>query len=565
MPILGEDIPPAETNAKALTPRDQYGRTYQSRPALSFEQAKEYKNKPWRAGRGPYSRTLEDLKLDAETDDYYKDEYEFRLQDVFNNVADKIQIDLWFHETIGTEKYLDEPAFRKIWYEDDDGCYLIHWRITAQEKYGKFITEHRLINRTGNVIEGEHADAMKLLIRLNPVLRIRDRRMLQTPQADDPKAQNSAADPQIVTQLDTLLGTDDPTGYDITNGLLTLNTLMEKYLSNYSRPKLSVNPDSLVSRNVGDIVNRPISLETLGTLLNNLSEPGINKNKMLVSALAGALTLSMGNREIDWKERPIFIFEDIESRFHPSLLLSFWSIVETMDAQKILTTNSGDLLSAIPTKSIRRLRRDYYDTRSYKVTSRSLNRDDERRIAFHIRLNRPMTLFARCWLLVEGETEIWIISQVASILGMSLQCEGIRPVEFAQCGLSPLIKMARALGIEFHVITDGDEAGQKYSNNVRSMLDSRQAGRHLTVLPHVDIEHYLYHSGYAKVYKEATGIQGGFRKGTTADRIIEMAIRRKTKPGLALMVIEEMQKRGPEGVPQELADMLAKVSELARI
>ncbi len=56
-----------------------------------------------------------------------------------------------------------------------------------------------------------------------------------------------------------------------------------------------------------------------------------------------------------------------------------------------------------------------------------------------------------------------------------------------------------------------------------------------------------------------------YQKSTIVDRIIGMSIRRKMKPGLALMVIEEMQKRGPEGVPKELADMLAQVSELARI
>lgn len=34
-----------------------------------------------------------------------------------------------------------------------------------------------------------------------------------------------------------------------------------------------------------------------------------------------------------------------------------------------------------------------------------LSAEDGRRIAFHIRFNRASSLFARCWLLVEGETE----------------------------------------------------------------------------------------------------------------------------------------------------------------
>ena len=53
-------------------------------------------------------------------------------------------------------------------------------------------------------------------------------------------------------------------------------------------------------------------------------------------------------------------------------------------------------------------------------------------------------MFARCWLLVEGETEIWLASELAQICGYSLRAEG--------CGSSsspsaagPLIKVARTL------------------------------------------------------------------------------------------------------------------------
>ena len=60
--------------------------------------------------------------------------------------------------------------------------------------------------------------------------------------------------------------------------------------------------------------------------------------------------------------------------------------------------------------------------------------DDLRKIAFHVRINRPMSMFARCWLLVEGETEIWLLSELAQICGYSLRAEGVRIIEFAQCG-----------------------------------------------------------------------------------------------------------------------------------
>ena len=44
-------------------------------------------------------------------------------------------------------------------------------------------------------------------------------------------------------------------------------------------------------------------------------------------------------------------------------------------------------------------------------------------------------MFARCWLLVEGETEFWIMPELARVGWISRQ-EGIVCVEFAQCGVT---------------------------------------------------------------------------------------------------------------------------------
>jgi putative ATP-dependent endonuclease of OLD family len=86
-----------------------------------------------------------------------------------------------------------------------------------------------------------------------------------------------------------------------------------------------------------------------------------------------------------------------------------------------------------------------------------MNAEDSRRIAFHIRFNRASSLFARCWLLVEGET--WVINELARQCG-HFDAEGVKVIEFAQSGLKPLIKFARRMGIEWHVLVDGDEAGK---------------------------------------------------------------------------------------------------------
>lgn len=51
-----------------------------------------------------------------------------------------------------------------------------------------------------------------------------------------------------------------------------------------------------------------------------------------------------------------------------------------------------------------------------------MNAEDSRRIAFHIRFNRASSLFARCWLLVEGETETWVINEPGPPVRPPLRC-----------------------------------------------------------------------------------------------------------------------------------------------
>ncbi|HAH71358.1 MAG TPA: ATP-dependent endonuclease, partial [Succinivibrionaceae bacterium] len=69
---------------------------------------------------------------------------------------------------------------------------------------------------------------------------------------------------------------------------------------------------------------------------------------------------------------------------------------------------------------------------------------------------------------------------------------------------------------------------------------------------------------FETVFLRCAGIRGPLRKGTTSDRVIELAIRIKTKPGLAIEVIEEMRRRGAKGVPPVILDMIYKLRALSR-
>ena len=121
--------------------------------------------------------------------------------------------------------------------------------------------------------------------------------------------------------------------------------------------------------------------------------------------------------------------------------------------------------------------------------------------------------------------------------------------------------MARDFGIGWHLLTDGDEAGQKYAQGVRSVLrDDREADR-LTILPDRDIEHYLFHHGLEAVFRQEAQI---YDKHSSPSRIIERALSRRSKPGMALAVVEAVELKGANTVPRELRRMFARMVANAR-
>ncbi len=179
---------------------------------------------------------------------------------------------------------------------------------------------------------------------------------------------------------------------------------------------------------------------------------------------------------------------------------SLGGLLSQLPLQRITTTNSGELVSLVPLESICRLVRESSRVATYRIGPRGMSPEDSRRIAFHIRFNRPSALFARCWLLVEGETEIWLLNELARQCGYHFEAEGVKVIEFAQSGLRPLLKFANRMGIQWHTLTDGDDAGKKYAATVRNMADQgRDSERdRLTILPAPDMEHFLYRAGLMK-------------------------------------------------------------------
>lgn len=260
---------------------------------------------------------------------------------------------------------------------------------------------------------------------------------------------------------------------------------------------------------------------------------------------------------------PLLVVEDPEAHLHLMTLASVWGLIGHAHAQKIIGTQSETLLGAAPLHSIRRLTRAGGNMRQWRVGQGALSTDELRKLSYHLRARRGEAMFARCWLLVEGETEFWMLPELARLSGYDLTLEGVAAVEFAQCGLAPMIKLARELGIEWHVLTDGDGTGRDYAGEARRFAGAEEDWR-LTQLREPDVEHCFWHHGYAPVYQQASGQQPAPGHKASAGRVIRRAIKRYSKPYLAFEALAAVAASGSPGVPAPLRRTIETCVQLAR-
>jgi putative ATP-dependent endonuclease of OLD family len=260
---------------------------------------------------------------------------------------------------------------------------------------------------------------------------------------------------------------------------------------------------------------------------------------------------------------PLLVIEDPEAHLHLMTLASVWGLITHVRAQKIIGTQSETLLAATPLSSVRRITRTGGRMRQWHVRPGALDAGELRKLSYHVRARRGEAMYARCWLLVEGETEFWMLPELARLCGYDLNLEGIAAVEFAQCGLPPLIKLARELGIEWHVLTDGDHTGRDYAEEARRHAGSEEDWR-ITRLRERDVEHCFWRHGYAQVYMQAAGAQVPEDRRGSAGRVIGRAIKRHSKPFLAFEVLAAASREGSPGVPPPLRHTIETCVQLAR-
>ena len=498
--------------------------------------------------------------------------------DLYHFVRD----DFWFPpgDVTGREKHLhiiltfreSEPGRHRVrrfrplspcWVPCDDGFHRIFYRLEGEmaENEGVLTLRDFLDEKASPIPLDNIDDLARHLIRLTPVLRLRDARFMRRIRngtvPNMPEVEVTARELDFLAR-ELVSRPQNLTDGQIRQGLSAMVQLLEHYFSEQgtseSRHRLMRrrSHDEQRSWRYLDIINRMID------------RPGGRTHRVILLGLFSTLLQAKGTVRLDRDARPLLLVEDPETRLHPIMLSVAWHLLNLLPLQRVTTTNSGELLSLTPVEHVCRLVRESSRVSAYRLGPGGLNAEDGRRIAFHIRFNRASSLFARCWLLVEGETETWVINELARQCGHHFDAEGVKVIEFAQSGLKPLIKFARRMGIQWHVLVDGDEAGKKYAATVRGLLNNdRELERdHLTSLPALDMEHFMYRQGFDDVYHRVAQIPDNVPMNMR--RVITKAIHRSSKPDLAIEVAMEAGRRGVDAVPTLLKKMFSRVLWLAR-
>lgn len=437
----------------------------------------------------------------------------------------------------------------------------------------------RLFDREGRQLLADDPGAFEAFRRRHPVLRVRFGRPARTPRAEP--ATIEAAAPATG-------GPDGPVEGEVTRKLRrTVETAYRKFSGSW-RP----HPDELrepteaaralaerwserlqlparaASRATEVLAQTPVVLGASDPLRAEARE-GSGMQSLALLMLLGAVLDAENGSPVESGAEPLVLIEEAEAHLHPILAARIFRLIDRVPGQKVLTTNSGDLLASVPLHAIRRLVRSSTGVAVHAVAVDALSVDEMRRVGYHIRINRASSVFARCWLLVEGETESWLLPEVARLMGYDLPAEGVRCVEFAQCGIAPIVKTARGLGIEWHLLADGDDAGRHYVRAARSFLAGEPDRERVTGFRERDVEHYLWAAGYARVYEAAARRAGGVpslfgRRRIPPGAVIDRALKAHGKPRMALEVAEAMAASGSAGVPRVLASVVEKVVRLAR-
>ena len=508
-------------------------------------------------------------------------EYDYHLPEKDSEPMDSdgIEITIRFRERVENE-WPDEvlQALAQAVQTADDGKQSVIFRVQSSyhEDVDDFVTSWDFLNLAGNELIAAKASVNLIVLQqLAPVFylsALRDSAQEFRPRGQfwSPFVRSLKMDPDLRRDLEAELT-------ELNQRVLEANEsfgAVEERLNNTGKMVPLATDDAVgieaIPSRIFDIMSRTqVMLSSVTGVRLPIGRHGEGTQSLAVICLFDAFLQSRLEDTYREHTSPILALEEPEAHLHPSATHSVAALLRELPGQKIVATHSGDLLGVCHITSLRRLRRKDGEITVYRLEEGILDDDQIRKINHHIRSSRGSALFARCWLLVEGEADRLIFEGCARVLGRDLTYEGVSCIEFSQIGsVDILTKFADSMGIEWFVVADNDPEGSRYVRSAKRQVGSRDEAHHISQLAHGDLEVFLCNEGYGHIYEANVSPQKKSnitcQKGDTAywTQVAE-AQGKNSKPRNAVQVIEEMEKCGTEGVPSQLGEIIESALKLA--
>lgn len=271
------------------------------------------------------------------------------------------------------------------------------------------------------------------------------------------------------------------------------------------------------------------------------------------------------------KDRAALVaFEEPEAHLHPSAVRTLWQTVDGVPGQKLISTHSGDLLSQVPVDAVRRLARSANGVEVFRLKPGTLDADRQRMFDFHIRRARGELLFARCWLLGEGETELTLFHEIARHLKIDLERAGVRCVPYRMgASIELFLKVAKDFGIRWCALTDNDQQGLADQNHLKNYTAPADFADACHVMTEEDIESHLCAAGFGAVYtayltpQTVTSVTVAAGHADYWKQVLKAIKNSKgySKPAAALQVVQMISGGAP--VPPLIETVIRKAVALA--
>ena len=324
-----------------------------------------------------------------------------------------------------------------------------------------------------------------------------------------------------------------------------------------------------IPNKIFDIMSRAQVMLTSATGADiPLGRHGEGTQSLAVVCLFGAFLSSKLAETYTEHASPILAIEEPEAHLHPSAARAATDILRDMGGQKIITTHSGDVVSGVPIESLRRLHRKGGVIAVNQIRKDMFDDEERRKIRYHVLTTRGNLFFARCWLLVEGESDRMIFERCAAAYDYDIMRHGAYCIEYSQSNLSTLLKLTNQLGIEWLVVADGDSRGDKNVDSAREHLEGRDESSCICRLPYTNLEIMLCMEGYGSFYECNT--PSTFKPEMSRDaespdywkHILENQSSRSQKTRTAARIAERIESK--EDVPatiRGILDRLASITE----